>query len=137
MDQEPYTPPHANLDVNRNVDVPEAIRKKIRYAWLAGLTSIAVTTILIIVSISGTNIMGLDASSFIDVGLMSVFTFGIYRNSRVCAILMLLLFLANKILFWYQTGSPNGLPLALVFICFYTQGVIGTFQYHSFINKNV
>jgi hypothetical protein len=117
-------------------DVPEEILKKIKNAWIAGLVSIAITVIFTLISMSGRDILGLNAWAFFDVFLMLIFVFGIYKKSRTCAVLMLLLFAANKVLMWLEAGTASGLPLALVFLWFYTQGVIGTFQYHSHIKKN-
>jgi hypothetical protein len=62
-----------------------------------------------------------------------IFTFGIYKKSRVSAILMLVLFAANKVIFWLEAGTASGLPLALVFLWLNTQGVIGAFQYHRLV----
>ena len=124
-----------NMKIQKEKTVPEETLKKIKHAWIAGLISIAITVILTLVSMSGTNILGLDATAFIDVFLMVIFTFGIYKNSRTCAVLMLLLFTANKVIMWQEAGTASGLPLALVFFWFYTMGVVGTFQYHSFKNS--
>lgn len=118
------------------VEIPEEILKKIKNAWVAGLVSIGTTVVFTLISMSGTDIMGLDAWAFVDVFLMLIFVFGIYKKSRTCAVLMLLLFAANKIVMWLEAGTASGLPLALVFLWFYTQGVIGTFQYHSLVKKN-
>ena len=135
MEQSPYTTPEANLESSRKVDIPEQILKRIKYAWVAGVISISITILLTLISMSGTDILGLDAWAFLDVALMTIFVFGIYKKSRVCAILMLSLFSANKIIMWLETGAISGLPLALVFLWFYTQGVIGTFQYHRLVKS--
>ena len=126
----------AEKNVEEQTEIPEEALKKIKNAWIAGLVSIGLTVVLTLISMSGTDIMGLDAWAFVDVFLMLIFVFGIYKKSRTCAILMLLLFAANKVLMWMEAGVASGLPLALVFLWFYTQGVIGTFQYHSHIKKH-
>lgn len=113
--------------------ISDKILKKIKNAWIAGIVSISITVVLALISMSGADILGLDAFAFVDVALMVIFVFGIYKKSRVSAILMLALFAANKVIFWFEAGTASGLPLALVFLWFYTQGVIGTFQYHRFI----
>lgn len=123
--------------VEPNDIVPDKIAKKIKYAWIAGLVSISITVILTLISMSGTDILGLDAWAFVDVALMVAFTFGIYKKSRVSAILMLTLFAANKVIFWFEAGTDSGLPFALVFLWIYTQGVIGTFQYHRHIKVKI
>lgn len=135
MNQEVYSTPKSDLQIKENKEVPEEILKKIKNAWIAGVISIAVTVVFTLISMSGTDILGLDAFAFIDVFLMTIFTFGIYKKSRICAVLMLLLFAANKVIMWFNAGTVSGLPLALVFLWFYIMGVIGTFQYHAF-NKH-
>lgn len=66
---------------------------------------------------------------------MAIFTFGIYKKSRTCAVLMLLLFAANKVIMWFESGSVSGLPVSLIFLYFYFMGVVGTFQYHKIIKQ--
>ena len=134
MNEEGYSIPQAELDKEENKEVPVEILKKIKYAWIAGIISIAVTVVLTLISMSGTDIPGLDAFSFIDVFLMVIFTFGTYKKSRTCAILMLLLFSVNRLIVWFDSGNTIS-PLALVFLWFYTMGVVGTFQFHRFKNK--
>lgn len=135
MDQSPYTAPESILETESSTEVSKKILQKIKNAWIAGIISITITLVLVFISLSGTDIsgIGLDYTAFVDITLMVIFTFGIYKKSRTCAILMLLLFAANKIIIWIDTGSLNGLPLAAVFLWFYTQGVIGTFQYQNFL----
>ena len=135
MDQSPYTTPEATLEIESSTEVPKKILQKIKNAWIAGIISITITLVLVSISLLATDIsgIGLDYSAFLDITLMAIFTFGTYKKSRTCAILMLLLFAANKIIIWIDTGSVNALPLAMVFLWFYTQGVIGTFQYHSYL----
>src|SRR5690606_1065310 len=102
MNDEVYSTPQSNLDMEKNIDVPEEVLKKIRNAWVAGLISIVVTFVFTLISILGTDILGLDAFAFVDVFLMAIFTFGIYKKSRTCAVLMLLLFAANKVIMWFE-----------------------------------
>lgn len=119
----------------KNISPIDIALKDIKNAWIAGLISIGITITFTLISMSGTDVIGLDASAFIDVFQMIIFTFGIYKKSRTCAILMLALFIFNKILMWQYAGVGSGLPLALVFLWYYSKGVIGTFQYHNHINK--
>ena len=137
MNQNPYSSPDSTLDESDMLVIPDEVKKKIKNAWIAGLISITITVAITLISVSGDDIMGLNYTSFIDVAFMVVFTFGIYKNSRACAILMLLLFLLNKIIMFIQAGTASGLPLALVFLWYYTQGVIGTFQYHNHIKNSL
>ncbi len=129
MSKNPYAAPNAELEPEP--DIPETVIKKIRNAWIAGLVSTVFTVIMIFISLFVTNMMGLNAWSLIDVAIMAALTFGIYKNSRVSAILMFSFFALNKILMWAETGSLSGLPLALIFFWFFAQGIAGTFQLHK------
>ena len=132
MSEDLYKAPSANLEEAQVLpEIPEAVEKKIKNAWIAGLISIAITSAFTLFSMFGSEIMGLNAMSFIDVFLMAIFTFGIYKKSRICAVLMLLLFVANKYFMWQMSGEISGLPIAIIFLWFYSMGVVGTFQYHK------
>lgn len=135
MNDEHYSSPQSVIVDDRTQDIPEDILKKIRGAWIAGLISVALTAVFTLISIYGTDIMGLDAWAFVDVGLMAILTFGVYKKSRVSAVLLLALFIANKLVFWVESGTISGLPVTLVFIYFYGRGVMGTFQYHQLLKQ--
>lgn len=138
MTSNPFQPPQAVLgdSLPTSVEVPEAIAKKIKNCWMAGVVSIAITLIFALLAMSGSvNPLQIDAWIFVDLGFMAVFTFGVYKKSRTCAILLLGLFVMNKALMWTQSGQTSGLPLALVFLWLYGQGVVGTFQYHKLLSS--
>jgi len=131
MSTNPYKPPTANLDqVEPELTVPEDIAKKIKSGWIAGVVSISFTMAFILWSFYGTEIMGINAWGLIDVALMAGLTFGVYKKSRTCAVLLLAFFVLNKIIMWMDAGAPTGLIMALAFMWFFYQGVAGTFEYH-------
>jgi serine/threonine-protein kinase len=139
MSDDRFAPPGAEVLMPAAVsDVPEAILKKIRSAWIAGLISAAVTVIFVLIAISGTSLLGMSAYQFVDVALILGLTFGIYRKSRICAVLMLAYFVWAKVVL-IQQGHANGIGLfmAVVFFYFYLQGVIGTFGYHKHLKQKV
>src|SRR4029079_5710780 len=94
------------------------------------------TTVFILIALGGMPIRGMNAWSFLDVAVMIGLTFGVYRRSRVCAILLLAFFVLNKIIMWAQAGTPTGWPLAIAFGWAYYQGVMGTFEYHRWKDEN-
>lgn len=110
--------------------VPAEILTQIKHAWVAGLFSAAVTLIVTLVAMSGTPILGFSAWELIDVALVLGLTFGIYRKSRTCAVVMLVYFLISKIMIVAETGKPTGLVMGFIFLYFYWHGVTGTFAYH-------
>lgn len=131
MDTNPYKAPTAKLDVEEiELELPPEISKKIKGAWIAGLVSAAITLVFVGLSLMGTSLLGVDAWASIDVALMAALSFGVFRKSRTCAILLLALFTLNKILMFVESGTVSGLPLTLIFFYFFIQGVVGTFQYH-------
>lgn len=103
----------------------------IKNAWMAGIVSGVITLIVTAVAMYGYSFMGFSALNLLDVALIFGLTFGIYRKSRVCAVIMLIYFIGSKIYLWMDTGKLSGLPLALVFGYYFFQGVLGTFAYHS------
>jgi serine/threonine-protein kinase len=132
MSSNPYTPPAANIDKTTTIAIPEEIAKKIKNCWIAGLISIGITGILMLAALAGANPLGLSAAALIDAAVMAGLTFGVYKNSRVCAVLLLSFFALNKALMWGGPGGTvSGIPMALIFFWFYFQGVVGTFQLHK------
>jgi hypothetical protein len=81
--------------------------KQIKNAWIAGTISGIVTLIVtFILQIRG---------MLIDVLLIFGLTWGIYKKSRICAVIMFIYFILSKILLW-QTLNPLNLLIALLFI---------------------
>lgn len=116
-------------------EVPGEVLKKIKNGWVAGIISGCVTLAVTLLAISGTSILNFSAWELIDVALIFGLTFGIYKKSRTCAVLMLSYFIISKIIIMAETGSPSGIALALVFLYYYFQGMIGTFQYHKLMRR--
>ena len=132
-----YAPPAAAVaDVeNETSEVPARILAKIRNGWVAGLVSSGITGLAVLLSLTGVRtIRGFDAWALIDVALILGFTLGIYRKSRICAVLMLVYFIASKVIMFveYQRGyrGPSALVVAVLFVYFYAQAVVGTVAYH-------
>jgi serine/threonine-protein kinase len=128
----PYSPPTVDVATVEPIpEVPPAILKKIKSAWMAGIVSGCMTLLITLLAASGTKVLGFDAWNFVDVALIAGLTFGIYRKSRVCAVLMLIYFAISKIMIALDGGKASGIGLSLVFLYFYAQGVVGTFAYHK------
>jgi len=109
----------------------EQAEKAIKTAWSAGIISGVLTLIVTIVAMAGHSFMGFSALNLLDVAVIAGLTFGIYRKSRTCAVIMLVYFIGSKILLWSETKSAAGLPMALFFSWFFFQGMRGTFAWHS------
>jgi serine/threonine-protein kinase len=130
MPVNPYAPPR--VDVMLESDEPtvsDAVLKKIRNAWIAGLISTVVTLVFTLLAVAGKKIAGVTPWQFVDVAILIGLTFGIYRKSRTCATVMLVYFVISKIMLFAE-GQRGGLVMAFVFFYFYAQGIQGTFAYH-------
>jgi len=139
MSANPYAPPKSEVVVpedNLSDSVPDEVLKKIKHAWIAGLISAGVTLLFTLMAIFGVKMMGFGVGEILDVALILGLTYGIYRKSRVCAVLMLAYFVISKIILFKQTGQFNGVLVAVAFIYYYAQGVAGTFAYHKHVQAN-
>jgi serine/threonine-protein kinase len=135
MDGMRYSPPKAAVDdveVETAGEIPDKVLKKIRAAWIACLVSAAMTVLMIVVAMTtGRSSIGPQGPiDLVDVVFVLGMAFGISRKSRVCAVLMLVYFAFSKYLMIRASGQVSGLGLGLVFLYFYVQGVIGTFEHH-------
>lgn len=109
-------------------------RQHIVNATTAGVISGVMTLIITLVSVAGAKISEFDAWNLFDVALILGLTYGIYKNSRTCAVIMLIYFLFSKI---YMAVTLKQAPsfLAYIFIYFFFQGVRGTFAYHRLMQE--
>lgn len=53
MNENPYEAPKTNMVLETIAEVPVEIKKKIKNAWIAGLISITITLIIILISFTG------------------------------------------------------------------------------------
>jgi len=109
-------------------------RQQIKNAWIAGLISGGLTLALTLVAVSNSEAaqrFGINAWNFVDVVLIFGLAFGIYLKNRVCAVIMLVYFVASKIFQFSQgTINPAGIGIAALFIYYFFEGVRGTFTHH-------
>lgn len=128
----PYAAPTADV-VEQMPEVPAETLRHIRNAWIAACISGVLTLGVTLLSMSGTAALGLDAWTLVDVALIFGLAYGIWRKSRVCAVLMLVYFLFSKIVLVVQTGKFQGGLVALIFLYYYFQGVVATFAYQRLV----
>ncbi len=105
----------------------------IKNAWIAGAISGVITLVFALIAMSSAEIrqnMGIDAWLWIDVVLIFGLTFGIYKKSRICAVLMFVYFAISKLI-QFSSGQFGGAFVAVLFLYFYFQGMRGTFTYHK------
>ncbi len=133
MSSNPYEAPVANVDaVETALEVPEEVEKRIRNAVGAGVISGCITLLICLIAMwQGGPIMGLDAWSLIDVVLIFGLTFGIYRKSRTCAVIMLIYYAGMKIMQVVTMHAIGGLIWGIIFSYLFAMGAVGTFQYRK------
>ncbi|MEO1575674.1 MAG: hypothetical protein AAFU65_12030 [Pseudomonadota bacterium] len=125
-----YRPPASNLGADAPIQIPEDIAKKIKHGWVAANVSAAMTLVVVVMMVDS------DKWALVDVALILALSFGIYKKSRAAATVLLLYFIASQVLAIVETGKPNGLVATLIFLYFFAQAVVGTFQYHKFIQSH-
>ncbi|MEG4589189.1 hypothetical protein QUA54_28815 [Microcoleus sp. MOSTC5] len=104
---------------------------QIKLAWQAGIISGTLTLIFVLLSLAGYNFMGLiDASALIDVCLMFGLSFGIYKKSRIAAVLMLVYFAFNQAWIIIEIKRFPGI-ISWIFLILFLRGVQGTFTYRK------
>src|SRR5690554_3470633 len=136
MDNSAYETPKADLDNTSQVDVPEKIAKHIRNGWIAAIISGAMTLGIVLLVVATEEEVGLvDVWTLIDVALIFLLAFGIYKKSRFAATAMLVYFVFSKISMMIETGKPGGLGIGIIFIYFYYQAMVATYQYHKLLKS--
>lgn len=118
------------------MDAQELCEAAIKAGWIAALISLGFTLIFSSIgfftqSDNETLNYFLDPWLMIDVVLIGIMAFYIYRKSRTAATLMFFYFVLSKFIQWYDLGSVQGLPVSLIFMYFYFNAMRGTFLWHS------
>ena len=130
----PYRAPKADVELSgQTPDIEPKTLKDIRCAWIAAVVSGSITLLASLAGmVLGDGVLGFSAWTLLDAALIFGLAFGIYRKNRVCAVIMLVYFIGSKILMLMEGYGSNAMAigLGLLFLFFYTRGVIGTFSYH-------
>ena len=74
-----------------------------------------------------------DPLAFLDIVLIFILAFGVYKKSRTAAVVMVLYFIFSKIYLIIAGGqlSGNTIVFSLVFLYFYVKSVQGAFVFHK------
>jgi hypothetical protein len=104
---------------------------QIKLAWQAGIVYGTLSLIVVLLSLAGYDFTGLiDASGLIDVCLIFGLSFGIYKKSRVAAVIMLVYFAFNQAWIIIEIKRFPGL-ISWIFLILFLRGVQGTFTYQK------
>ena len=84
--------------------------------WAAVVVA-SVTAVLAALPLFGVTFLNVGPLAFLDAGLFAVIGFGILKMSRIAAVAGFLLFVAERVSMWLETGKVQGWILA-VFLAF-------------------
>lgn len=112
------------------MDAQAVAEKRIRDAWVMGIAAGIISILLTMIYATGAGFAHVDPWAWIEIVVIFVLSFGIYRKSRLSAILLLLFYVGSRVIFWIDEQTLIGIPMALVFGYFFLQGVRGTIDIH-------
>ena len=113
----------------------QSCEKAIRNGGIVGLISAGVTAIFAIAGffVTSENTAAsylFDPALLIDVGLILVMAFFVFRKSRTASTLLVLYFAISKIVLWLEVG-PQGLLMSVLFFLYYVTAMRATYIWHS------
>ncbi len=117
-----------------NIKDTESAVKASRGGVWAALISVGVSTIIILFGmITGNRLLGFDAWSFIDAGILLVVAWFIqYRKSRAATVFGLVFFVVNNLSSRIMYMQTSGFLVSLTLTLMWVNAVRGTFAYHRF-----
>jgi hypothetical protein len=150
MDPDPYKTPRAGLDSALAIEIPEAVVRKIRIGWIgatvSGLFSLGY---IVFAFYTGEVSEPTDTWYLIDPALIFIFAFGIFKKNRLAATLLLVYDGGMKVVMSVESAIAvdsryigdiaiafTPVLIAMLFLYFFSQGMIGTFQYHKAKNTH-
>ncbi|GHG66494.1 hypothetical protein GCM10010919_14220 [Alishewanella longhuensis] len=99
-------------------------------ATISGVITLAVVSLALYSNAEGDLAFWNDPLNFIDIALLFLCAFGLYRKSRTAAIVLLIYFIFAKIIIALSVGRMPGLIVSLVFLYYFAKAVQGTFVFH-------
>jgi hypothetical protein len=112
----------------------EQANTAIRLAWKMSLISIGITITLTLIYASGGTLASVDWWNWVDIVLMIVLTYGVYKKHRASTITLFVYYVVGKIYIWIFSGAIIGLPIAAIFAYFFFRGIQGVLAYHQLEN---
>ena len=110
-----------------NQMTPDIAKRAVRDATFTGLFALAVSLALTLVYASGAGFAHVDLFNWIELIVLAALSVGLWRGSRIAAVMMLVFFVGTKLYFWIDEQAFIGMPIALVMAWFFWRGVRGTF----------
>ena len=105
-------------------------QKHVTRAWMAATISAALTLIFGALAAAGLLATpGFDAWMLIDAAILGALAYGVWRRSRICAVLLLVYGIVNEVYAAFDEKAHFSI-LRLVFIYFYFRGALQLFRDH-------
>jgi hypothetical protein len=91
-----------------------------------------VTAILATLPMFGVTFLNVGALAFVDAAIFAVIAFGIFRFSRIAAVAGFVLFVAERLFMWWETGKAQGWILAVILAFAFLNAARATFALSRF-----
>jgi hypothetical protein len=130
------TLPEGFIPVIRQTSDIDKANNRIKIAYIGGFISALLTLVVYIVRN--------DLAYMLDVIIALSLTFGIYKKSRTCAVILIIYFTGFKVFQLYEAVLKGnkatiiiimGIIVASIFIYCFVQGIRGTFAYHKLVKE--
>lgn len=108
-------------------------KQHVRTGWIAALLVTGISLAFSIAGMAGAKLLNFGAWTLLDVGLSLGLAYGIFRYSRVCAVVMLAYYGVSQITTVVVSQQTPSLLAVVFFACFW-RGIRGVFAYHR-LNK--
>jgi len=119
-----------------SIDDQDSCVKAIKYGGIAAMVSAAITGVFGVAGFSmnapdkAINYF-LDPWILVDVALLVVLGIFVFRKSRVAATILVLYFVASRLMVWSAVGEMKGWFVAVIYLFFYVNAMRGTYVWHS------
>lgn len=105
-------------------------------ALISGVVTFIITLIAITSDSEGVMSIWNDSLIFFDVGFIFLCAFGMYKKSRLAAVVIFFYFIVAKIIISIELNSVKGVSVALILLYFYGRAIQGSYVFHNLEKKN-
>lgn len=119
----------------------EEALKAIKAGSIAGFIAVIITFVMMIIAMNNNIDSGQlaflnDPTIFIALLMYVLLSLGVWYKSRVAAVILLCLYIADKIYMFPETKG-SGLLISILFIYYFAKAMQGTFVYHKLKKQKI
>ena len=103
--------------------------KAINGGFWAALIVACITGLVAALALTGTKLLGIGASAFLDAAIFAAIAMGIKRKSRFAAVAGLCMYVLER-LYMLQRSGAGGIVMGVIFTLLFVNAVRGAFAYH-------